>query len=489
MNKYKLFCLLSLPFAANILAPLIQLLFGIYPYPSFFADETDAQNDFFSICYYTINKASNYGAYRDIYPPLGHLYCWMTQLFYPYMTRYGDYTVAKLHYPDSLPVYFLVILTIVSFILLFRVAAHRFRLKGANYLPWCCVASSPMLMLFDRGNLLMVGLIFLNLAIIISLRSGFSLQRPFILLCLAVPVGIKPYLILPFMSMPRIAAVIIFLAIVENIFAYILWQPPAIELIVDNLRGFTDGSIVIPSIPALIVDGQAWTSYLQYSKLLLKSISVSSQDFISYIIPTSIVSMSFLLYLSYLFLLILVFFELRRVLPRTYSFRFRMMSSHDNSFRYKAIDEFFFYVYFCSSFVLLFAFLPIFTKSVYWYSIVHILPFMLICEIIMLSNQDLYSTRFIFIYNFVKCITLTTLVPPFFNRLCLARPVQARIVDSILNSFGFDLSLPPDYRCFVPHLLNIVHFCLRMINLPLLCSLIAVTFLLKARAVLATSEI
>ena len=482
MNK-KLFAFTSLPFALNILLPIFSLLTGTYPYPSLFINQADTYNDFYAICYWTFNKVGTYGeAFKNIYPPFAHLPCLLFSAFFPNLEN--GYDAARLLFPNFLPLFILYTATAASFFLAYRRLKLVFRLQDGWFIPWCMIASSPFIFLLDRGNLLMVNVISLNLILCLLCAGSIRNRLMYIVILAAVPVASKPYLALNYIAFPLFSILAICTALALNFLGILIWQPYAVHLIVSNIRNFTDTSGLFVSIPSLIVDGQAFTSFRQYANTLFQA--VDNSDLYSTFLyePLRFVIVVCLGFyyvycaasIGYLGLIV-VQFRLKTWF-KSISRDHRVTGQEDQRGLDIALTLM---IVACSTYALVIGILPVLTKSVYWYGVCHLLPCVLIADTVLYASKTVFRPVFILFYQSIKVITLTTLIFPPMSRLCELEPFHRRFVMANF-SFLYDF-FNREYSCPTPGFETIAQFSLRMINLPLLCLITAYILLKYLQAV------
>lgn len=479
----KLFAYTSLPFALNIILPIFTFLAGFYPYPALFINQTDTFNDFYSICYWTFNKVGTYGeAYRNIYPPFAHLPCLLFSALLPDL-EYG-YDSARLLFPNFLPLSILYAVTITSFFFAYRSLSILFRLDSGWFIPWCLIASSPFIFLLDRGNLLMINIISLNIIICLLCSSTTRTRLAFILILAAIPVATKPYLVLNYIAFPISSLVVGFGAIALNLMAVVLWQPHAVHLILSNIRNFTDTSSLFVSIPALIADGQAFTSFRQYSKTLLQSLEYSSLfNSVAYEPLRFLIYSCLGLYYTYCLaatiFLVLIVYRIRFIpwyASRALDYQLRKKESQCGAY-----DALTLMMVSCSTYALVTGIIPLLTKSVYWYGVCHLLPCIMVADTVIYSSKAAFKVKIILFYQTIKVITLTSLIYPPMSRLCELEPFHRRFA---IENFSFLYEFfNREYSCPTPGLETIAQFSVRMINLPLLCLLTAFILLKYLNAV------
>jgi len=316
----------------------------------------------------------------------------------------------------------------------------------------------------------MVGLICINMMIPLFLTEQTRSRRILLIILAGVPIGIKPYMILPMIAFPVFALYALLSAIAQNLVVYLLWRPPALRLIIQNILHFTDPSIVIPSIPGLIVDGLAWTSPMQYIKLLLKTLDANYDASLNTNLAYVLLLVAICLYFAYQIISVRLLYILyvKSKINASYLFKLPAISNSEVSVYKGSFVDIRSVIFFLSSYLTLFSIIPLFTKSLYWYSVVHMIPPLMFYDILLLAKVNLYSRLFICTYQIIKILTFTIIVPPMFSRVCLNDPAQITIFKSFLGALELPVWDNTYYKCFVPTIFNIVHFLIRMINLPLL---------------------
>lgn len=471
MNK-KLFRLLNLPFAVNIILPISAFLAGSYPYPALFINQSDTYNDFYAICYWTFNKVGTYGeAYRNIYPPFAHLPCLLFSGLFPNLPDGQD--IARLVFPNFVPLVIIYLVTAASFFLAFKQLRLVLGLKDGWFIPWCMVASSPFLLLLDRGNLLAVNIICLNLIICLLCSPRIKYRMVYILMLAAVPVATKPYLVLNYIAFPVFSILAVFMACALNIVAIIIWQPHAVQLIISNIRSFTDTSGLFVSIPAIIVDGQAFTSFRQYSKTLLQALEYSTISSSALYAPIQIaLYICLAVYYTYILSSVVYLFliGLRFRFGLWIRSKVSVLTDDDRS-GLVLESKLTVMMVATATYALVIGILPVLTKSIYWYGVCHLLPCIMIADAIIYTSKALFRPSLIVFYQFIKVLVLTNLVYPAMSRLCESEPFHRRFINA--NAAFLSNLLNHEYTCPTPGFESIAQFTLRMINLPLLCIITA----------------
>jgi len=466
----------SLFFAFNILSVFLLIALNIYPYPAFFAEETGGNMDFYAICHFTLNKAENYSAFQDIYPPFGHFFCWLSTFFF--WSLGVDLENSRYKFPDFIPFFLLVIVSFLSILFLFKKLLNRFY-RGPGS-PWffafSYLASSPTIYLLDRGNLLLLAQIGINLFFALLLSPPSRTKAFALLIAMGVPGAIKPYMLFPFFAFPLLSFIATISAIFLNLFSYLLWRPPSIDLWLRNVIGFASGSSNLPSERLLIGDLAAWTSHLSAARLLRDTFIMNGMDsFLSWLwYGLSVVSYLFFFFLAAI--LCLRFFRKNR-LPLSAFFSIPYLTRYplvcSNMFnRYQ------YFVLFLMTYTLLFGIMPVLTKSLYWYSLCFMFPVLLTSDILLYINAKRFRTAFVLIYQFTKILCLTTpILPGIASRDCFGYSTVIRNLRNIDEFIGLNFSLFPGYnlydtKCFTSGFMQVSFFGLRTYLISLLTFLV-----------------
>ena len=155
-------------------------------------DQNDAFMDFYNPMASSINdNVADNGYYSVIgatYPPIAALLLWCIGNCLPFDLRFLS---AKDIRSTTVGLFFAVFLFLVCCILLIYLY-RRFGKKNKFFLPLVAILSSPMLFLFDRGNLVIITLT-LSALFIAGYRSSNSFIRHCSYVCLALAASIKIY--------------------------------------------------------------------------------------------------------------------------------------------------------------------------------------------------------------------------------------------------------------------------------------------------------
>lgn len=478
----------SLAFAANILAPVLLTFLNLYPYPSFFSDESDTHMDFYNVCHYTLQKLDSYGSWRNIYPPLGHLYCVITSPFFRHL--YNSAVGAQFSLRDAAPFYILVAGAMLSILFFGWVCTYKFGYKRGFFLYFCYLAASPQIMVLDRGNLMLFSQIFLNIFFACLMLGKSRFSKAFLWISSGVAAGMKPYMLFPLLLSPFTAVTATFSALVWNIFSYLVWQPPGIELWLQNVTRFTDTAGLIPHFGTLTSDFAIWTSYRYQLTLILKAM-----DWNSNIVPSNIFVHFALALASIMYIcnLMMVLF----LLAKAIAVQIRYFGVKGLAYKIPYVDSWLTSKYgrlpqkdslflpFCSTYILLFALMPLLTKSIYWYSVILIFPVMMIADGILYNHSGWFTRFFCIYYQSAKVLTLTTLVySTNFDRACSniysLPPATNYLADRIWEWIGIPFAMSSNFimpQCSLLTAPQIISFMGRTIALPLMASLVTVVLL------------
>ena len=473
----------SLAFAANIISPIILTLFNYYPYPAFFSDETDTHKDYYHICHFTLNKISSYGAWKNIYPPFGHFYCIVMRPFFSQM--YNSPHTAQFSPVDAATYYFLALTATASILLLGCVYMNRFQCSRGYFFSFCCMSASPQLMALDRGNLMLLAQIFTNLFFAALVLKPTRVVKLTVYICSGVAAGMKPYMLFPLLLNPATAFFASLSAVGWNIISYILWQPPGIELWLRNIKEFTDASGLFPSYGLLTADMAAWTSFRYQITLLLKAMNVNPEILRPNILVYSLIVLSTIIYA--LFISLSMYMLIRSLLLQVQRIGLSAWLTHlPFAKRFENTDyglvpaKDSLLLPFCSTYLILFAFMPLLTKGIYWYALIFFLPALLLSDLILYNSSNLFTSTFCWIYQLTKIAVLTTLIYPDYTRDCWSPtypPAANYLGDQIRAWSGIHFLIPTE---------NIVPHC-PISNGLLIGSLIIRTMLLPFMSCLAAS--
>jgi len=457
MNSRALFKILYLFYLIAFLLVIIPPIFNIYPSPALHPSQSYSHTDFYDICYYTLNKDDNYGPWRDVYPPLGHLYCYFSSFFMPHLSDMRFYS--RYAWPDPIPLLILIVLSIYSNFFLYFSIRRKFNFECPVYIILANSTTTPFLYLYDRANLMMIGYIFFNFAFAYLLISGFTSR--FFSILVSIGVGLKPYLAFPLIFFPLTFLRSLFFAFILNIFSFLIWKPPAINLLYDNLTRFASEDITRDlNLQNIIWSSAAWTSYLRYFQFLsqinpsspLSSIEIHIAH-ISLYIGLVISSVSLFLIFILLFLI----------------FAKKLSISDFSSRNQFALSNIYI---FSASYIGLFAFMVNMSKSIYWYSLVFIMPALILIDYLIYNaiiTPHPKSVFFIFCscsYAFLKVITLNIFFISSFKH-CDTLPSFILYWQDLFGGFLFNNSLPA--MCYVPSFFSIGFLALRAFLIPPLC--------------------
>ncbi len=223
-----------------------MLLENIYPSPPLFYDNNDTFMDFFNTCYWTLQKDDTYTSWQSIYPPFAHLIC---KISYFFIGKDNNNFLASGSTADWRENIYLVIpFLIMVFTYLTSIVMLIVERCKAIYSFWeivlfslSIIFSVSNLFLIERGNILMISVMFINIFFILQARKESSQVTYLGAILMSAAAAIKPYLIVTILLYRKINYFVTFILtfIILNVAALLIWQPKSPESILINLSGFT----------------------------------------------------------------------------------------------------------------------------------------------------------------------------------------------------------------------------------------------------------
>lgn len=297
INKSNLVNLFLILFYITIVYRVFIL--KVYPSPPFYFDERDSLMDYINTCHWTV-RDDKYTTWRSLYLPFSHFLCHVFNSF----TGVPTDDLFKFR-NENKPVLFLFVLTYLTqvFLLSKHLVSKLNNLRSVLILITFST-SVPIIFAYERGNLLVFGLICYSLVLIS--------RSPLVKVIFAVlATSIKPYIfifsiaeIIKIKSNRRVYTALIFIIIfaIIQIVSYVFITPQGIGNLSANLKYFSEFSS-IHDLASYSFLGYSFTAYDTFKELFLYS---NTELYLEYIVP--FVLMAFKAISIFLFLYILVNF-------------------------------------------------------------------------------------------------------------------------------------------------------------------------------------
>lgn len=208
-------------------------VYRIYPSPPFYFDEKDSLMDYVNTCFWTL-RDDKYTTWRSLYLPFSHFLCKMLNILT------GDPTESLFRFRDYGKVPLVIFSTyIVQFVLMVKLAKASLEQKRTIVVPVLAMLSVPILFAFERGNVLIFGLLLVS---IVYMSSRYRINA----FLAALAVSIKPYIvlfILPVLKRKQVPLMASLVLIIQVI-SYVAIKPQGIEFIQSNLKYFANFSSI-----------------------------------------------------------------------------------------------------------------------------------------------------------------------------------------------------------------------------------------------------